>query len=140
MGVIISCKKTSKHISMGYIRFTHLRNTVAKMVDDELYQHYLILSSAKFFMLKEDEEESFFLEYNKKTEEILKNKYIPSQIIDFLFQADYEGKIRYRTCKKILKLINNNEIYISDNECIIFNKFKNILECCIKAKSDLIWF
>ena len=100
-------------------------------------------------------------DFNKKTEKILSDKRFKNEdadMIKFLFASDCEGKISYRTCKKIYDLIkddgkefglgyysplpNQENIPLKERKMKAnssWSEFKEILKECYSKRMNLTW-
>ena len=143
MGVSISCKKTGNSISMGYFGFLALREKVAELAGGPFAEHYSTLKKGS--LLPPDKRKLFYDDFNKTTEEIVRQKQADIKIVDFCLQSDCGGKIRYGACKNILKAIGDYDDdvcygYLAMSDCAMFSDFKKLLQECVDTKSDLIWY
>lgn len=130
--------KNSIELSGGYGMFMKIRKIVALAFDKEFGEHYETL----IYCFREED----YKKFNKKTYEILKDDRFKDEdedIIKFLFASDCDGKISYKTCKKIYDLIkdNNNKYQLryaaySNND---WEDFKQLLKECYSHKSNLVW-
>jgi len=137
MGLIIesNCKSTISLIG-GYGMLLTIREEVAKRFDKEFGEHYARLRYAI------DDIEDF----DKTTNEILSHSRFKDEdadIIDFLFASDCGGKINYKTCKKVVELIEDSDnkyclryAYYSKND---WEDLKQLLWTCYKRRANLIW-
>lgn len=140
MGVAIKCRKSGHTIDMGSGGFFRLRKKVAELTNSELGQHYALLTQNMF-----GRDDEWYENYDKQLELIINKHKISIKIIDFLYQSDIEGKIRYGACKQILKVIGDYDDnfaygYAGQKDCAKFKDFKNLLEECAQFKCDLIWY
>ena len=102
MGVDIRTKR--KSISMGYGSFMVFRTQVARAFSREFgyrYRKYLDDSMKAYMHIDSDAE---LARLDKEYNEYLKTVDIDDDIVDFLFQSDCEGKITYKTARKIRDL------------------------------------
>lgn len=113
-----------------------IRNQVALAWDKEFGEHYITLETY------DDYEE-----FDKKANEILSDKRFDDgddqDILDFLFTNDCNGKVSYKTCKKIYELIkdieyNGNLRYLahSHND---WEDFKQLLRDCYSHRCYMMW-
>lgn len=141
MGLTISCRKTKRSIDMGSGGFFRLRMKVAELTGDPWASHYAKLSRPPLF---EPERKHFFDAFDQETEELLKAKAVPVQIVDFCLQSDVEGKISYTACKQLYQVVKDYDDnicygYAARLDCAKFADFKAILEDCINNKCGLEW-
>lgn len=141
MGINIynNSKKSSIELSGGYGMFIKIRERVANAWDKEFGRHY---STLKYCYHKED-----YKRFNEKGNEILMNERFKDEdndILDFLFASDCEGKISYKTCKKVYELIKDiiepdlvlRYEYYSNND---WEDFKQLLQDCYKYRTCMYW-
>ena len=133
-----------------------LRNNV-KDCDIELDGGYSILRTIRIEVAKQYDEEFgnyyqlFYDGYDRKKyinklNNLLKDdrfKDEDNDLMEFLFASDCEGKIGYKTCKKVYDLIKN-----SDNDCCLryviyskndWNDLRELLLSCYKHRANLYW-
>lgn len=133
-----------------------LRNNV-KDCDIELDGGYSILRTIRIEVAKQYDEEFgnyyqlFYDGYDRKKyinklNNLLKDdrfKDEDNDLMEFLFASDCEGKIGYKTCKKVYDLIKN-----SDNNCCLryaiyskndWNDLRELLLSCYKHRANLYW-
>ena len=96
------------------------------------------------FDMPSPEKEYALESYNDETERLVESKELPIKIADFLYQSDCDGKIRYGTCKEILKVIGNYDDsiiygYAGREKPAKFKDFKEILQDCVDNKCFMIW-
>lgn len=140
MGIIITAKNSETEFHCGLGGFTSLRNNIASAFDKEFGEFY---KNLPFYIV-----ESKIDEYNEKANKILRDKRFKEDedIIDFLFASDCEGKISYKTCKKIYDLIKNIDFgkriftYAAHSDGKDYEKFKNFLLECYKYRRNMIWY
>ncbi len=143
MGVSLSCKKTGNSIDMGYFGFLALREKVAELAGGPFAEHYLTLNES--FSLPIDKRKSFYDDFNKTTEEIVRQKQADIKIVDFCLQSDCGGEIGYGACKNILKVVGDYDDdvcygYLAMSDCATFSDFKQLLQECVDTKSNLVWY
>lgn len=140
MGLTISGNyENSIELSGGYGMFSQIRKVIALAFDKEFGEHYLTLSTLSG---KDD-----YKEFNRKANEILRDERFKDEdedIVRFLFMPDCDGKIGYKTCKKIYELIkdDNKERCLryaaySDND---WQDFKQLLKDCCSHRCNLVWY
>ena len=142
MGVILECKKTRREMYMSYIGFDRLRTTVAYLMGPDVGAHYSKLN--KIYDLPLEERRKAIPEYDKKTEQLIESKALDEKIAAFLYQADTDGKISYKVCKRILKVIGDYDDgaiygYAALPHPGKFKEFKVILQDCVKNKCKMVW-
>lgn len=138
----LKCKKTGRDMDMGYIGFDRLRTKVADLMGSDVGVHYRELN--KIDNLPIEERRKAIPEYNKKMQQLIESKALDEKVAEFLYQADDEGKVNHKVCKRILKVIGNY-----DDDIIYgyggrenpgkFKDFKAILQDCVKNKCPMVW-
>lgn len=136
MGVTMSCKKTGANFSMGNGGFFRLRLKIAELHNKTFGEHY-----AKLPICSCEKDYEIF---DKKTLEIIQSENLDIKIVDFCFQSDCDGKIRYGACKNIYNTIKDYDdeyaytyAYYADKD---FSKIKAIFKDCVDNKCDLVWY
>ena len=141
MGLTITSKIKDCNIELdgGYGMLMSIREEVAMQFDKEYGKHYVTLCQYR----TADEWKVF----NKRTTEILSHERFKDEdkdLLDFLFASDCEGKISYKTCKKVYDLLKN-----SKNKCCLryafyskndWDDLKELLLQCYKHKANLYWY
>lgn len=139
MGVIITANNSKTTFNCGYGGFMNLRNNIASAFDKEFGELYKNL----LLYITENEING----YNEKVNKILSERFKDDEdIINFLFASDCEGKISYKTCKKIYDLIKNIDFgkkiftYAAHSDGKDYEKFKNFLLECYKYRRNMVWY
>lgn len=135
MGVCIECKKTGNGYDLGYGDFTNLRTKIAKLCCPEFGEIYAN-------MHKKLHDDEYYILMDKYIDELISMKNISPKVIDFCFQSDVEGAIRYGACKEILKGISGyegEESYGYVWRIFTIKDFSNLLQECVDNKCDLVW-
>lgn len=140
MGINITATNSKYSFDMGYGGFYHLRKNIALAYDKDFGKHYANLIYCH--TLKE------FEKHDRISEKII-NRLDPeekdSDIFDFLYASDCEGKISYKTCKKIYDLIKDIDfgdksfIYSSLSDGKDYEYFKSFLKECYTHKRQMRW-
>ena len=140
MGITITAPNSSYDFDMGYGGFFNLRKNIALALDKEFGENYALLGSC----WGKDE----YAENDRNAERIINSKHLDeeySDVLDFLYASDTEGTISYKTCKKILDLIQNVDfgkkgfryaIYMNDD----YGDFKKFLKECYSNKRKMRWY
>ena len=105
MGITLTANHSSYSFDMGCAAFFELRAAIAEAYDEWFGAHYRDLS--KCF------DQIDFEEHDRITEEILCRPQFRDEdtdILDFLYAPDCDGKIGYRTCRKISLLLQKAEL------------------------------
>ena len=139
MGVIITSNNASISFDCSYSGFYNLRKNIAILYDMEFGEHYGKLINCR---TKEDYEK-----FDNKANEICKR--LPdedSDILDFFFQPDTEGKINYKTCGKLYEIIKDVDfgnrifLYSAYSDGKDYEYFKDFLKECYSHRRNLIWY
>lgn len=140
MGVTISGNyKKSISLDVPYNSLIIIRKAVAKAWDKVFGAHYATLSYC-----------SDYEKFNDTANKIINSERLKGKtekdtdILDFLFAPDVEGKISYKTCKKIYDLIKDNSL----NCCLRYavyshndwGDFKQLLKECYSHRANLVWY
>ncbi len=141
MGVTLLCQKSGHGIDMGYGGFWNLRSKVADLAGEPFASHYKGVRTAPFFG---EARKKYFEAFDRKTEELIRDKKVLLKIVDFCLQPDAGGVIHYGACKEILKIIGSYDDnimygYCGRPDCAMFKDFKALLIKCVKNKCDLVW-
>lgn len=143
MGITIEgTHKNSLSLTGSYNMMALIRNEVSKAWDKEFGEHYATLGKCN----SDKDYEIFNDKANKiiNSERLIKQTEDDSDILDFLFAPDCEGKLHYNTCMKIYNLIKDLDLtyplqylaYSKDD----WNIFKQLLQDCFNKKRNLIWY
>lgn len=100
MGVTISATHSSYEFDTGYGGFFNLRKNIALALDDELGKMYIEYGKCVT--------KCQFKEIDNIIEHMIDSKHLDKNykdVLDFLYASDIEGKISYKTCKKIADLL-----------------------------------
>ncbi|MGF7535016.1 hypothetical protein AAGG74_15205 [Bacillus mexicanus] len=140
MGITIRSKNFSA--DMGYGGFGRFRNKVATLYSLEFGKHYEELNRGMFLM--KDERESFFKEYNKKTEELVKSNKITDEIANFCYQPDCDGSVDQNQAKQIYEKIKDYDDdicygYAGRSDCAMFSDLKDIFKDCAENGEKIDW-
>lgn len=144
MGVCLTANNSSYSFYMGYFGFHILRRSIAEIIDPEFAQLYHEMLAGVFM---EDR-----IEAEKKLSKLLADEdKFPEDIecvLDFLFQPDVEGKVSYKTCKKLYDLIKDVNFdgksfrYVCDqnSEMSDYEMFKKFLKECYRYHRNMRWY
>ncbi len=141
MGVDIGTKRIS--VSMGYGSFLTFRTEVAKAFSDEFGQKYrkYIDDSLRAYtcFLNSDTE---LARLDKEFNSYLKTVDIDDDVVDFLFQPDSEGKITYKTARKVRDLCRKSKCknkfgYVSDQRSM--TEMAEIFDAAVKHRCNVRW-
>lgn len=138
MGVSITAKNSNYSFDMGYGSFFTLRKNIALAYNKTFGENYAALLYCHT--------EEAFKKNDDLAERIIKTQGLTdSDIIDFLYQSDCEGKISYKTCKKIYDLIKDIDysgcriVYASLSEGNDYEQFKAFLKECYRYHRNMYW-
>lgn len=138
MGVTIYAKGVERSFGCGYIGFEHLRSRICEVYDKDFCNVYSDMTLA--VMHKK--------EWVTKINAILEIKQFPDEdedILNFLFASDCEGKISYKTCKKIYDLIKDVDFggrtftYMAYSDGKDYENFKEFLRECYRKRTCMRW-
>jgi hypothetical protein len=125
---------------MGYGGFFNLRKNIAMALDKELGEVYATLATCH---TQED-----FNTHDLEDEKIINSKHLDrdyADVLDFIYASDSDGKISYKTCKKIRDLLDNIDLtgkcfrYVaySHND---YEDFKLFLSECYSKRRNMYWY
>ena len=139
MGVSITATNPKYSFDMGFAGFFSLRSNIACALDKDFGENYKKLM---FCHTSED-----YKENDRIAEGIINNKGLDyySDILDFLYMSDCEGKIGYKTCKNIYDLIKDIDYgdkgfrygSMRNND---YEEFKEFLLDCYSHRKNLRWW
>ena len=137
MGVSITSKDSKYDFDMGYSGFFNLRKNIAYCLDKEFGDNYSALAKC---LTMDDFEHN-----DKVANKLIKEKNLDSDIIEFLYAPDTDGKISYKVCKKIYNLINDvdfgNKTFrygaYAHND---YEEFKEFLKNCYTKRHIMTWY
>lgn len=121
-----------------------IRSRIAKAWDAEFGEHYATLMDAFRFNGLEA--------FDRRTTEILEQPRFSNDadIAEFMFMSDCDGKVNYKTCKKLADLLTSVIINKTENFAQISlryqayskNDWEDLLELlngCYSHRANLIW-
>ena len=125
---------------MGYGGFFNLRKNIALAMDKEFGENYSNLNNCH------TTEE--FEENDAIANKIIEKKHLDKDyedVLDFLYASDCDGKIGYKTCKKIYDLIKDVDF---GNKCFRYvmlahndyEELKEFLKECYKHRRNMYWY
>lgn len=137
MGVTIYANGVQQSFDCGYLGFGLIRLNIAKILDEELGVLYSYVISEKMDLM----------ECKKKLISLLQKDRFSAyeDIIDFLFDSDCSGKISYKTCGKIYKLIKDFDFgdmiftYAGRSDEKDYERFKVFLKECYAKRAYMRW-
>lgn len=141
MGVCITANNSKYSFEMGAGGFFNLRKNIALAFDPEFGAHY----SSLLHCHTQSEHE----EFDRKTNAILSDPRFREEdadILDFLFASDCDGKVRYRTCGKIYRLIKDIDFgnkrfqYVTFSNGRDYEEFKDFLHECYSHRWNMYWY
>lgn len=145
MGICITSNyKGAPSLDGSYFMLHKIKIRLAKAWDAEFGEHYTTLMDAFRF----NELEAF----DRRTTEILEQPRFANDadIAEFMFMSDCEGKVNYRTCKKLAELLtsvilNKTEDFAQISlryQAYSKNDWEDLLELlrgCYSHRANLIW-
>lgn len=137
MGITITAKNSKYEFDMGYGGFYNLRKNIAFALDEEFGENYALLGQCYT--------EEQYLDNDAVANIIIERKQLDGDVIEFLYMPDTEGKISYKVCQKIYKIIkdinfdNQGFKYVaySHND---YKEFKEFLRECFSKRRCMRWF
>lgn len=144
MGVSITCEGTERSMDLGYSGFARLRYKVAELAGEEWYNHYKD-GTMKAMRLFGEERDALCREFDEKTQQLLDEKKVSPEIVDFCLQSDAEGTMEPEQCSVLLETIGdyNDEIlygYVGRKDCARFRDFKAILMASVETETPVKWW
>jgi hypothetical protein len=139
MGITIGNKNRSIDLGMG--GYNNLRNRIAKLLDEDLYNVYSELT--QFYKYRElgfKSEQDFFDAHDAAALKICEEKKLDSYVVNFLYLPDYsEESVSHQTCRHLWRVIKDYDDnilygYIGRPDCAMFKDFKRIVEECAKNR------
>lgn len=139
MGVTITATKPLYTFDTGCGGFFNLRKNIAYCLDEEFGANYANLlhchSQAEYKM------------NDREAEKIIARKHLDdnySDVLDFLYASDTDGRVSYKTCKKIYDMIKNKDFgtkifrygAIAHND---YEEFKLFLLDCYSNRKYMRW-
>lgn len=136
MGIHLTAKNSKHAFYMGYGGFFCLRKNIAMALDKEFGKIY---SDIVYCHSSED-----FAENDAAAEKIIRDKNLDEDILDFLYAEDCEGKISYKTCRKIYDLIKDVDFEkkgfryaaYQNND---YEELKEFLTECYSKRRNMVW-
>lgn len=132
MGVHIFANNSPYSLDMAYSAFSRLRDRIATLLDEEFGSNY-----SRLCYSKEDYEN-----HDKVANRLISEKNLDEDIVEFLYQSDCDGKISYKTCKKILDLVADAEFvtcYMGFYDASRAHDFQELLQDCYSHRRSLRW-
>lgn len=136
MGVCIYATHSTDEFYMGYGGFFNLRKNIAMILDNDFGENYANL----IFCHTEAE----YAENDKVANEIIANKKLDTDIIQFLYLSDTNGEIGYKVCKKIYDLIKDVDFGKKGFRYAAYQQndyedFKDFLKECYQHHRKMRW-
>lgn len=128
----ITIQSENQKLDVAYEDFKKLRIKIAELTGDEIGDHYKNMNVGVH--LFGTSQSKFIDDYNKRIIELEKEFEIPSGILNFLYQPEFEGKIASVECAQIYEKIKDCKSTV-----IVFKNFKKIIKDCIDNNCDLTW-
>lgn len=139
VGVTLICEYTKKNMDMGYGGFNRLRKKVAELAGEPFYSHYMKLDDLVLGFTPDE----VLQEFDQETYRMLRAGEASPHVVTFCMQPDCEGRVTWKTCRKLLKIIGDYDDdiaygYAARTHCG-FKDFKAILQDCVKRKCSMRW-
>ena len=134
MGVHVFANNSPYSLDMAYSSFNRVRGKIAMLLNEEFGSNYLNLRKC---YSKED-----YKNHDEVANRLIKEKNLDNDIVDFLYQSDCDGKISYKTCKKILDLVGDTEFvtcYMGFYDTSRSHDFQKLLQDCYSYRRSLRW-
>ena len=141
MGICLTAKNSSISFDMSYGGFFNMRKNIALALDKEFGENYSLLASCH------SEEE--YAENDRKAMEIINGKHLDdeySDVLDFLYASDAEGKMSYKTAGKIYRLIKDVDfgnkifVYATHSKGKDYEDLKLFLKECYSKRRNAVWY
>lgn len=142
MVVTITATNAKCDFDMGYGGFFNLRKNIALALDEEFGNAYSILARC---VTNEDYEDN-----DKLTNSIINQKHLDvkyADVLKFLYMSDMEGKIDYKTCRKIAGLLEGRMSELKDKSFRYasqsgndYEEFVKFLKECVRYHRNMRWF
>ena len=136
MGVTVTANNSSFAFHMGSGGFYSLRKTVADALDPEFGKNYAGLLKCR--------SEEDYKEHDRIANVLIGEKNLDDDIVEFLYMPDTDGSVPYRTCGKILALLEKTDLsgkgfqyaaYRNDD----YGSFKRFLRECYRYRRKMRW-
>ena len=142
MGVTISATNSSYSFDMGYGGFGNLQRNIALALDDTFGNTYLQYARCVT--------EESLKAIDKRCETIINEKELDKEykdVLDFLYAPDTDGKISYKTCKKVADLLEPCMVALR-NKCFRYaayaghdyEDFVAFLKECYRYHRNMRWY
>ncbi len=140
MGVTLTAKNPIHTFNMGYGGFLNLRTSIADLFDKEFGEHYRTLQRCY--------DQADWKKYCRIGDKILSHPRFKDEdydILDFLHASSSEGKMGYKTCGKIYRLIKDADFEgkifryaaYSHND---YEELKEFLKDCYSHRKNAVWY
>ena len=143
MGVTITATHAKCDFDMGYGGFSNLRKNIALSLDKEFGDSYVAWVDSYF-------SGGDFEWKAKMSERIINKKCLDDEyrdVLDFLYMSDTEGKIDYKTCRKIAKLLEKRLPELKEKSFRYaaqagndYEDFVKFLKECVRYHRNMRWF
>ena len=136
MGVTVTANNSRYAFHMGGGGFFSLRKTIANALDREFGENY---ENLLYCHSREDYEK-----HDRIANALISEKKLDDDIVEFLYLPDTGGSVPYRTCGKILKLLENTDLsgkgfryaaYRNDD----YGEFRKFLGECFSHRRKMRW-
>ena len=138
MGVNIYANGSSDSFYMSYGGFANLRTNIALSLDREFGEHY-----NKLWYCHDAKD---YQEHDRVANQMMAEKQLDGDIVEFLYSPDVSGSITAKTCKKIHDIINDIDLtgkgfqYVGAmNGQNDYERFKAFLQECYSRRCKMRW-
>lgn len=137
MGVTVTANNSKYSFHMGGGGFFSLRKTIAYALDEEFGRNY---ENLIYCHSRED-----FEMHDRIANGLLSKKYLDDDIVEFLYLPDTDGSVSYRTCGKILRLLEGKDLsgkgfqyaaYRNDD----YGNLRKFLKECYRYRRKMRWY
>lgn len=141
MGLTITAKNEEMSFDMSASGFFRLRYNIALAYDKEFAKQY---EQILYCHTPED-----YKQFNDKVNKILSDDRFSDDdedLLNFFFMSDCNGKISYKTCRKIYELIKDIDftgktiVYSAYSDGKDYEHFKKFLKNCYSHRKNMIWY
>ena len=139
MGVTLTANKSAYSFDMGAGGFFNLRANIADLFDEQFGEHYRKLLQCY--------DQIEYEEHDRIANEILSHPRFRDEdedILDFLYASDCDGKIEYKTCGKLYRLIKDHDFGKKSFRYAAFvhndyEELKAFLKECYSHRRNAYW-
>lgn len=138
MGLTIYTNK-GHSIDMGYFGFNNLRTKIAELAG--IGDHYKKLVKVEIHSYSNP---NAYKNYDRETERLINDGALNWRVANFLYASDCDASLKWVVAKELLKVIGDYDDnivygYAGRPDRAMFKDFKQILEDCVKNRTNLRW-